>query len=250
MLSAMRFTHHLVLATALCSSAFGQSAAEFKKNRAATEELKQLIENAYFTSVTIEARSSRQAIQQLCDLIGSKQSIENEAKVLFRVETAPTSGKSSKVQAELISGSDLLKKVCAAHNLKATVDLGKVIITSDTASESYKSAINNLKNITVAETNITAEYFPVAVRKLLKPHDLSFSLITKINKSTDGKILPTQITPLRISSYKKSNSDLYTVLAEVANSVNLQLSVNTKGILFAPKNANLVTEIIPTRLRK
>jgi hypothetical protein len=81
--------HILLLCLLATQLGLSQSKDSSETSLTASLHLRSMVEKTFFTSVEIKSTSTVNAIQQLCDLIGEKQSIENEKKLRFILEGSP-----------------------------------------------------------------------------------------------------------------------------------------------------------------
>jgi len=215
----------------------------------ATKELRKLIEESFFTSLEINARSTVDAIQKFCDLIGEKQSVKDEKKLLFILSDSPNTPLNSTFKTEMQSGSKAFEAFCKHYGFRYQFDQGAVYLFSDTSQDSFLSAREEISNIKLENISISSKPLPHALRSLLKPHGLSFSILHP-EKSDSTLPNPLLLQDYSIGIYRKSNTDLMTVLTDLSAMTNSDLWISPEEILFLPKGSSFTREIKSSNNKK
>lgn len=201
-----------------------------------SSQVEKLLSDAFLNRVEIEASSIRAAVQQLCDLLVDKQSTQNENKIIFSVNVPPTSGKNVTFQAKFKDGLKVMQLFCDENDLIFSIHEGIIQLDANTQSEKYKKTVESMKQIAVPDVKITAEYLPQALRNLLSPHQLSFTIHSH-KKRKDGSSRPLLLEQVRISDYRKQNTNLFAVLNELATLTKMRAWITPQGITFTHNTA-------------
>jgi hypothetical protein len=146
-------------------------------------------------------------------------------------------------------GPELLQLFCKHYKLKMQYDQGNILLFPDVNDASYTEAKDRLINTSLSNVVISSEFLPHALRNLLKPYGLSFSLMQP-EQEDKSKPNPIMLNNYRIGMFKRENTNLHKVLLELANMNNFNLWVCPNRITFIPKSEKLVTVIQSSRLKK
>lgn len=242
---------HAVIGAFLNLSLLAHAEVEPTQNTSpeATRKLRSMVDKAFFSRADIDANSTTEAIQQLCDLIGEKQSVKDEKAIHFVLSNTPNIPFDWSFSTERKSGPQLLDAFCKELNLTYQFDQGAIYLFPNTSLPVYKEAREKLEAIPVESVSIGFSFLPHALREVLTPHGLSFSILHPA-KADPTKPNPILLDNYRINSYKKQQSNLLEILSELAQKSDNQLWISPQHILFTPKGIKLETSIRSSRVKK
>lgn len=206
--------------------------SEYPKNA----EIKKMLNSAFLNRVEINAYSLQDALQELCDLLVEKQKDKNEKHIVFRLEMPPISGTQIRFNQKYKRGDELLELFCKKYGLFYRIEKGQIILEISPQAKIHQQTIEKLEQVSLPEVRITAEYLPSALRKLLRRQRLSFTLQSP-KQLANGKTAPIHLKNLRISKYRKKNTNLYAVLNDLANLTQMQAWITPYGITFTAKKS-------------